>query len=197
MLEIQNRYKEITPADVDRMYAALMDKRAEHEREIAIANRAADALEGVRHYTVADARLCSRIEAECKGLRSSVRYDTLYSYVQRGDTETSNWRVWTDTSQLADRNLYACVYVQLPRGHSVGELIDALRANELSQTSLRRINGQLEGMEEMIDAEEQLRKLVRQIEELRTGMARQLMGSDYYYFHDAVRDVLPALGGKR
>ena len=197
MLEIANHYKEITPADVDRMFNALLAERAEHEREIAIAQRAANALEGVRHYAVADARLCSRIEAECTGLRSSVRYDSIYSYAQRGNNETSNWKVWTDGRQLADRSQYACVYVQLPRGHSVSDLIDALNANIISQRSLARVNGQLEGMEEMIDAEERLRALVKEIETVRDEMSKKLMGDSYVYFHDTVRDVLPALGGKR
>lgn len=197
MLEIANHYQEITPAAVDRMYTALLAERAEHERELALSEQAADALEGVRHYAVADARLCNRIESECPDLRANVRYDTLYSYASKGDYQTSNWKVWTDSRHLADRSEYACVYVQLPRGHSVGDLIDALRANTLSREGLARATGQLEGMEELIDTEERLRAMVKEIENLRADVAQKALGASYIYFHDAVRDVLPALGGRR
>ncbi len=197
MLEVANYFKEITPADVDRMFDALLAKRAEHEREIALANQAADALEAVRHYQVADARLCNRIEAQCPGARARVRYNTLYSYAQRGDIETSNWQVWTHGNVASDRSQYACVHVQLSRGHSVGELIDALRANTISQEGLARINGQIEGLEELIDAEEHLRALVKEIEATRERMAQQTMGVAYHYFHDRVRETLPVLTGYR
>lgn len=198
MLEIANHFNEITPADVDRMFAALLAKRAEHEREIALANQAADALDAVRHYKLADARLCSRIEGQCPGTRARVRYDTIYSYAQRGNLETSNWQVWTHgNAGIGDRSQYACVHVQLSRGHSVGELIDALRANTISQEGLARINGQIEGMEELIDAEEHLRSLVKEIETTRERMAQQMMGKGYHYFHDKVRETLPVLTGYR
>lgn len=106
------------------MFTALHLQRAEHERSIALANRAADALEGVRHYKTADARLCSGIEAKCPGVRANLRYGTIYSYAKRGDDELSNWRVWTygNGEPGNDRSQYACVYVQLPRGHSGDEL---------------------------------------------------------------------------
>lgn len=188
MLEIQNHYKDITPAAVDRMYEALHADRAEHERSISLAERAADALEPARHYKVADARLCNRIETQCPGVKARVRYDSLYSY--RGNTETANWQVWA-------RNPYACVQVQLPRGHSVGDLIDALRACPNARASLARANGQIEGIEEMIEAEEHLRALVKEIEMTRERIAQQVLGASHVYFNDAVRDVLPALGGKR
>jgi hypothetical protein len=122
MLTIENRYKPITAETVDQIGSALLAAKDEHERAIAMAEAAADALTPIAHYVKADARACRRIEETCPGVRASIqRSAPLYG---KAFYRARVWS-WGPDGTVGSRAGFAEVHVNLIEPETSSRVLDA------------------------------------------------------------------------
>lgn len=193
---IRTYFPEITSADVDAMGKHLLAAKAQHEREIDLAQRVAAALQPVAHYKKIDARVAKVVEVAIPESRLHIRRTKRQEWEQVSTPEYLHASVSVGQAYRS-RAEYVGVSVTVDLGATVADLIAAFEACEYSRTALARVVGQFSNLEEVIDAEEHIRALVREIEETRKRLALEVLGTEWNYWHDAVRDKLPALAGER
>ncbi|MCC6457252.1 MAG: hypothetical protein IT328_20020 [Caldilineaceae bacterium] len=192
---IRSYYQDITPADVDAMGRHLLAAKAQHEWEIALAQRVAAALQPVAHYRKIDARVAKVVEAAIDESRLRISRTKRHEWEKhRPEYLHASASVGQDYRSRAE---YVGVSVTVDINATVADLIAAFEACEYSRAALARVVGQFSNLEEVIDAEEHIRALVKEIEETRQRMAQEIIGAGSAYWHDAVREKLPALTGER
>lgn len=192
-MHIKGYHREITAAHVDEIGKRLLAAKAMHEREIALGQRAAAALEPIRHFRKIDIRAIRRVRENIDDCRASISYtkNPSYAYILRPEY------LHFGVGQGYQQRDFTQINVRVDINANMAELITALQACDYSREQLGKVKRQFEQMEELLDAEEHIRDLVRQIEETRTRLAVEVLGADGSGWQDILREHLPALTGGR
>lgn len=186
--------REITPAAVDALGTQLLASKAMHEREIALGQRVAEALQPIRHYKKIDIRAVRLVRDTLPDSRAHISYTKNPPGATILRPEYLHFSVGQG---YRDQSIFARISVRVDIAAGIASLIATCEACEYSRQQLARVDSQFAHLEEMLDAEEHIRSLVKEIEETRKRVASELLGTEGNYWHDAVREHLPALAGER
>lgn len=183
----------VTPNTVDRVARGLLQSIQETARSIAMAEAAADALAPIAHYKKADSRACKRIMDACPGIRLAKIVRDEHGRGGPGYFAS----LYAHSGESGTRIGYAYICAWLPESAcSVADLIAVFRACKDEKARLARLRAQYEQLENLIDAEEQVRRLVQEIESIRQETALAVVGDSYPLYHESVQDELPGIAGR-